>query len=85
MTLDGLTELTQQGLLLAVALSLPIIAAAALVAVVVAVLQSATQITDSTLSHLPRFLVVSALLLATGRWIGSEVVAFAARAFAGGS
>jgi type III secretion protein S len=85
MALVNLTELAGQALLLAVALSLPIVAAGALVSLVVATLQAATQIHDSTLAHLPRLLVVSAALLLAGKWLGSELVAFAVRAFTGAS
>jgi flagellar biosynthesis protein FliQ len=47
------------------------------------VLQAATQIQDHTLGHLPRLLVVVAVLVAAGPWIGSQIAEFAVRAFGG--
>ena len=40
------------------------------VSLVVSAVQAATQISDSTVSHLPRLAVVTALLVATGPWMG---------------
>ncbi len=79
-----LTALAQEALLLSLAVSLPIVAAAALVGLIVAVFQAATQVQEFTLAHLPRLLVVSLVLVIAGPWIGSQIAAFAARLFAGG-
>ena len=81
--LGDLTSLGQQALLLSVAVALPVVAAAALIGLLVSVLQAATQIQDHTLGHLPRLLVVVAVLVATGPWIGSQIAEFALRAFGG--
>jgi flagellar biosynthesis protein FliQ len=73
---------TQQALLLVVAVSLPILGVAAVVGLVVAAFQAASQIQDPTLSHLPRLLAVVAALALLGPWMGHEVAAFAAQVFA---
>jgi flagellar biosynthesis protein FliQ len=83
MSLGDLTTLGQQALLLSLAVALPVIGAAALIGLIVSVLQAATQIQDHTLAHLPRLLVVVAVLAATGPWIGSQIAEFAVRAFGG--
>jgi type III secretion HrpO family protein len=72
----------QQGLLLVVAVSLPVLGVAAVVGLVVAAFQAASQIQDPTLSHLPRLLAVVAALAILGPWMGHEVAAFAAQVFA---
>ena len=82
-SLGELTTLSQQALLLSIAVALPVVGAAALVGLVVSVLQAATQIQDHTLGHLPRLLVVVAVLLAVGPWMGSQIAEFALRAFGG--
>ncbi len=82
--LGELSALAQQALLLSVAVALPVVGAAALIGLLVAVLQAATQIQDHTLGHLPRLLVVVAVLAASGPWIGAQIAEFASRAFAGG-
>lgn len=81
----NLVSLAEQALLLAVAVSLPLVAALALASFVVSVVQAATHIADGTLVHLPRFLVAAFVLGAFGRWMGSEIVSFALRMFSGNS
>jgi type III secretion HrpO family protein len=82
--LDELTTLSQQALLLSVAVALPVVGAAALVGLIVSVLQAATQVQDHTIGHLPRLLAVVAVLVATGPWIGGQIAEFALRALGGG-
>lgn len=80
--MDALVTLGEEALLLAVAVSLPVVGALLLVSFLVAMLQTATQIADSTLSHLPRLIVGALVLVMMGPWMGAQLVAFAARAFA---
>ncbi len=76
-----LVSFAQSGLLLAVAICLPLLVVTAAVGLVMAVLQAATQIQDSALSHLPRLLAAAAVLTLLGPWMGRQVVALALRAF----
>lgn len=78
-----LTSLGQEALLLALALSLPVVGVAAVVGLVVAVLQAATQVQDYTLAHLPRLVFVTIVLALLGPWIGAEIAIFAARVWGG--
>jgi flagellar biosynthetic protein FliQ len=72
----------QQALLLVVAVSLPVLAVAAIVGFVVAAFQAASQIQDPTIAHLPRLIAVVAALAILGPWMGHQVAAFAANMFA---
>jgi flagellar biosynthetic protein FliQ len=72
----------QQALWIVVAVSLPVLAVAALVGLVVAAFQAASQIQDPTLAHLPRMVVVVAALAICGPWMGHVIAAFAAQMFA---
>jgi type III secretion HrpO family protein len=72
----------QEALLLVVAVSLPVLGVAAVVGLVVAAFQAASQIQDPTLSHLPRLLAVVAALALLGPWMGHEVASFAQHVFA---
>ncbi|HEY6459704.1 MAG TPA: flagellar biosynthetic protein FliQ [Polyangiaceae bacterium] len=72
----------QEALFLVLAVSLPILAVAALVGLVVAAFQAASQIQDPTLAHLPRLLAVIAALALLGPWMGHEVAVFAQQMFA---
>jgi flagellar biosynthesis protein FliQ len=78
-----LAQRAEEALLLSVAVALPVVAIAALVGLVVAVLQAATQVQDMTIAHLPRFLAVAVALAVLGPWMGHQIAAFAARIFAG--
>jgi type III secretion HrpO family protein len=81
MPAGSLVHGAQQALLVVVAVSLPVLAIAAAVGLVIAALQAATQIQDPTLAHLPRLLVVIAALAILGPWMGHTIGSFAAQMF----
>jgi len=83
MDVGALVGHAQQALMLSLAVAMPALAIAALVGLVVAVVQAATQIQDPTISHLPRLLAVAAALAVFGPWMGRQIVAFAVRVFSG--
>ena len=74
-----LLEQAQAALLLSVAVALPVLAVAAIVGLIVAAFQAASQIQDPTIAHLPRLLAVIATLVILGPWMGSQIGAFAER------
>lgn len=81
-SLATLGDLGGSAVLLALAVSLPVIGVAALVGALVSALQAATQLQDATLSHLPRFLAVALALVVMGPWMGAEIAKFALEVFA---
>jgi type III secretion HrpO family protein len=81
-SLTALTELGENAIVLALAVSLPVIGVAAVVGALVSALQAATQLQDATLSHLPRLLVVALALVVMGPWMGAEIAKFALEVFA---
>ena len=83
MLLDDLVSLAQQGLLLALVVSLPVLGVAALVGLVSAIFQAATQVHDAALGHFPRFVAVTIALALLGPWMGRQLLTFALRAFGG--
>jgi flagellar biosynthetic protein FliQ len=80
----GLVREGQQALWIVLAVSLPVLGAAAIVSLVAAAFQAASQIQDPTLSHLPRLLAVLAALAIAGPWMAHQVAAFAEQMFAAG-
>jgi len=74
-----LVEHARQALVLSALVSLPVIGVAAVVGLLVAAVQAATQIQDPTLAHLPRIVAVTVTLAVLGQWIGSQIAAFAER------
>lgn len=79
-TAHALLGEAQSALLLSVAVALPVLAVAAVVGLVVAAIQAASQIQDPTLAHLPRLLAVVAALVVLGPWMGMQIGHFAERA-----
>jgi len=64
-----------------IAVSLPVLGVAAVVGLLVAAFQAASQVQDPTISHLPRLLAVIAALAILGPWMGHEVAAYAQQVF----
>jgi flagellar biosynthesis protein FliQ len=81
MDLVDLLTLAQSALLVSVIVVLPVLAVAAIVGLISALFQSATQVHDAALGHLPRLVAVALALLALGPWMGRQLVAFALQAF----
>ncbi len=84
MPLERLTRLAQEALILALTVSVPVVAVAAAVGLFVAVFQAATQVQDITLAHLPRLLAVALALVLLGPWMGAQIADFASRLLVGG-
>jgi type III secretory pathway component EscS len=82
MPISALAHEGQYALLLVVAVSLPALAVAAIVGLVVAALQAASQIQDPTIAHLPRLLAVTAALAVLGPWMAGVIALFARHVFA---
>ena len=76
---SALVEHAQGALMLSLAIVLPVLAIAAVVGLVVAAFQAASQIQDPTIAHLPRLLAVVAALVIVGPWMGSQIGVFAER------
>lgn len=75
--------LAREALVLAMALSLPVVAVAALVGLVVSALQTATSLQDAALAHLPKLVAVALATALAAPWMARTLVAFATRAFGG--
>lgn len=71
-----LTDLTHKALMLVLLLSLPPIITAAVVGVLVSLVQAVTQIQDQTLSFGFKLVAVIITLIMTVRWLGQEVLIF---------
>lgn len=74
-----LLEHAQNALMLSLVVVLPVLVVAAVVGLVVAAFQAASQIQDPTIAHLPRLLAVVVALVVLGPWMGAQIGAFAER------
>ncbi len=79
--MENVLELTKQALMLTLILSGPPIAAAALVGLVVAFLQAATQLQEQTFAYAIKFVVIVLALFATGALIGGTLYTYADKIF----
>lgn len=70
-------ELFREALWLTFWIALPILAALLVTALLMSVLQAATQILEPTLSFVPKALVLTAVLVLLGTWMGGRLVEFA--------
>lgn len=69
MTADQATELCRAALQLALIISLPILATAMLVGLLISVLQAVTQLQEQTLSFVPKLVAMALVLLFTLPWM----------------
>jgi flagellar biosynthetic protein FliQ len=81
-TADLLVRVCREGLLLAVLLSAPAVLAAMFVGLFVSIVQATTQVQEQTLSFVPKVVAVVLALIATGPWIGAQLVRFTSALFA---
>ena len=76
-----LTDLTYKALILVLVLSLPPIIMAALVGIVVSLLQAVTQVQDQTISFGFKLIAVMITLILTVRWLGGQILVYGLNIF----
>ncbi|HEX7382697.1 MAG TPA: flagellar biosynthesis protein FliQ [Burkholderiaceae bacterium] len=69
----------QQGMLMLLTVSAPVLLAVLLVGLVVSILQAATQIHEATLSFVPKIVAVVAVLAFAGPWMVTTLVEYLQR------
>jgi len=78
--LSDLVQLAQGAIVLALWVSLPVLVVSALIGTFMGTLQTAFQVHDPSIGHLPRLLAVAGTLMVAGDWMGNQIVAFARHA-----
>ncbi len=73
-------QMTTQGLLLVLMISLPITVTSAIVGLLVSLVQAVTSLQDSTVSQALKLLVVTLVIFLAAPWAGSLVLAYAQQA-----
>ncbi len=76
MTQDIAMEVFTAALVLALKLGLPILVAAVLIGLIIAILQAATQVHEQTLSFAPKAIVVAIVMLLLGPWMMNSCIEF---------
>ncbi|MDE1184513.1 type III secretion system export apparatus subunit SctS [Paraburkholderia sp.] len=80
--MPSLSSLSADALLLVFWLSLPALAVATLVGLLLGLLQSITQIQDQSLPYGAKIICVGAVLIVTAPWAGRELARFLGHVFA---
>lgn len=76
-------QLTQQALWLVLILSAPAVAAAAVVGLLIAFIQAATQLQEQTFQYAAKFFVITVVILITASLLGGTLMNFSDRIFSG--
>jgi type III secretion protein S len=81
MTPQNILDITREGLLIVLWVSLPVVVVSTVTSLLVAVLQAVTQIQDQSIGQSIRLIAVMVSIVATAGWLGRDVLRFAERAF----
>lgn len=81
MTPESVLTLIQNGLELTMLLAAPLLLAALGTGLVVSIFQAATQINETTLSFIPKLIVMALVLVAAGPWMLNLLVDYTRRLF----
>jgi type III secretion protein S len=76
-------QLTQQALWLVLILSAPAVLAAAVVGLVIAFIQAATQLQEQTFQYAVKFFAITLVILVTASLLGGSLVNYSDRIFSG--
>ena len=76
MNIDEVVRYTSQAMVLCLLISLPSVAASALIGLVVAFFQAVTSLQDQSIAYAVKLLVVGAVLALTAAWSGAQLVSF---------
>jgi type III secretion protein S len=74
-------QLTQQALWLVLILSAPAVLAAAIVGLIIAFIQAATQLQEQTFQYAIKFFVITVVILVSASMLGGTLINFSDRIF----
>lgn len=81
MTEGIVLDLTQQGIMVALMVSMPILAVALFLGLAVSVFQAVTQVQEMTLTFVPKIIGAGVVIITMGAWMLDTVVRFATVCF----
>jgi len=79
MTPNDILSITREGLMLVLWLSLPVVVVSTLTAVIIAMLQTVTQLQDQSIGQSIRQIAVMLTIVITAGWAGRQLLGFAER------
>ncbi|GMV38119.1 MAG: flagellar biosynthetic protein FliQ [Fimbriimonadales bacterium] len=81
MTEGAALDIGRNALMVAMMLSMPILAAGLVVGLTISVLQAVTQVQEMTLSYVPKIIAVMIVLAVFGGWMLNKIVTFTVHTF----
>jgi len=81
--LDKIIDLGREAVLLTLILASPVLAAGLVTALIVGILQAATQVQDATLSFIPKIAAMLVAAMVCGSWIFTRLIEFSRGVFGG--
>lgn len=79
MSIDTLSSLMRDAIMLTLILSLPSIGLGLIIGLFISIFQALTQIQEQTLTFVPKMIIVMLMLMVTMSWMASQMVAFCER------
>ena len=76
MTIDAVSEMTNNALYVIIKVSLPVLLVSLIVGLIISIFQTVTSIQEQTLTFVPKLLAIFITLLLTGNWIMQSCVEF---------
>ncbi|MCM1111783.1 MAG: flagellar biosynthesis protein FliQ [Muribaculum sp.] len=76
MTIDAVTEMTNNALFLIIQVSLPVLLVSLVVGLVISIFQTVTSIQEQTLTFVPKIVCVFLALSLLGGWMMTKMVEF---------
>ena len=73
---DFISDISREGIKIAVMLSSPMLIGALIIGIVVSLFQAVTQINEQTLSFIPKILVIVGALVIFAPWMSDTLVTF---------
>ncbi len=83
MTVEQAIDVVRETLTLMLMLSMPILAAALIIGLIVSLLQAVTQVQEQTLSFVPKIVGMGVAAILVLPWIITQIMDFATRMFGG--
>lgn len=81
MTMGTVTELLQKGIMQILMLVAPVLGAALIIGLVVAIFQATTSIQEQTLTFAPKFFVILAVIALLGGWMFTSMREYTVQLF----
>ena len=79
MTIDAVSEMTNNALYVIIKVSLPVLLVSLVVGLVISIFQTVTSIQEQTLTFVPKIIAVFLTLIVLGHWMLNEMTQFMIR------